>query len=225
MVGFQFRYHPTLNKARELIQEGALGQILSFHSHWGEYLPNWHPWEDYRESYAARADLGGGVIGTLTHPIDYIRYLLGNVEEIKAFSGHVSPLQVSGVEDVGEMALKLKSGAIGGIHVNYFQRPPSHHLEIVGTRGTLCWDNKDGTLHHDSMPDEFGTWTANPAKSIHKDYFLPNDFERDYLFIEQMKHFIEVAEGKAAPICTLEDGVRAIELVLAAKGKNENTKK
>ena len=59
LVGFQFRYHPTLNKARELIQEGALGKVLTVHAHWGEYLPQWHPWEDYRQSYAARADLGG----------------------------------------------------------------------------------------------------------------------------------------------------------------------
>ena len=72
LVGFQFRYHPTLNKARELIQEDALGKILTVHAHWGEYLPQWHPWENYRQSYAARADLGGGVIVTLTHPLDYL---------------------------------------------------------------------------------------------------------------------------------------------------------
>jgi len=219
LVGFQFRYHPTLNKARELIREGALGQILTAHVHWGEYLPNWHPWEDYRQGYAARADLGGGVIGTLTHPLDYLRYLLGEVDELVALTGHISPLELSGVEDVGEMALRFRSGAVGGVHVNYFQRPPVHRLEIVGTRGTLRWKNADGVLHHDSMPDEFGTWRANPAKSVHKDYLLPENFERNDLFRAQMKHFVEVAEGNAEPICTLEDGVRAVELVLAAKGK------
>ncbi len=217
LVGFQFRYHPTLNKARELIREGALGQILSVHAHWGEYLPNWHPWEDYRQSYAARADLGGGVIGTLTHPLDYLRYILGEIEEIKSFAGHVSPLELSGVEDVGEMALKFKTGAIGAVHVNYFQRPPVHRLEIVGTRGTLRWDNAEGILHHYDMPDAFGTWSANPANPIYKKYALPADFERNALFAAQMKHFIAVAESKAEPICTLEDGVRAVELVLAAK--------
>jgi predicted dehydrogenase len=70
LVGFQFRYHPTLLQAQELIRQGRLGTVLSAHAHWGEYLPNWHPWEDYRQSYAARADLGGGVIVTLTHPLD-----------------------------------------------------------------------------------------------------------------------------------------------------------
>ena len=216
LVGFQFRYHPTLNKARELIQEGALGQILSAHSHWGEYLPNWHPWEDYRESYAARAVLGGGVIGTLTHPIDYMRYILGEIDEMVSLQGHVSPLELSGVEDVGEMGIKFKSGAIGAVHVNYFQRPPDHRLEIVGTKGTLRWNNADGTLHHYNMPDEFGTWSANPAAPIHTKYPLPADFERNHLFVEQMAHFLEVVQGNAEPRCSLDDGVRAVELVMIA---------
>ncbi len=145
LVGFQFRYHPTLNKARELIQSNALGKMLTVHAHWGEYLPQWHPWEDYRQSYAARADLGGGVIVTLTHPLDYLRYLLGEIDSLWSFNGHISPLELN-VEDVAEIGLKFANGAVGGIHVNYFQRPPVHRLEIVGTNGTLRWDNADGIL-------------------------------------------------------------------------------
>jgi predicted dehydrogenase len=104
LVGFQFRYHPTLNKAYELIQSNVLGKILTVHAHWGEYLPQWHPWEDYRQSYAARAELGGGVIVTLTHPLDYLRYLLGEVKSLWSFNGHISPLEVD-VEDVAEIGL------------------------------------------------------------------------------------------------------------------------
>ncbi len=213
LVGFQFRYHPTLNKARELIQEGALGQTLSAHSHWGEYLPNWHPWEDYRQSYAARADLGGGVIGTLTHPLDYMRYILGEIEETVSVQGHVSPLKLSGVEDVGEIGIKFKSGVIGAVHVNYFQRPPDHRLEIVGTKGTLRWNNADGVLHHYDMPDEFGMWSASPSAPIHTAYPLPDDFERNHLFVAQMAHFLDVVEGKAEPRCSLKDGIAVQKLV------------
>jgi predicted dehydrogenase len=94
LVGFQFRYHPTIHKARELIQAHSLGKILTVHAHWGEYLPQWHPWEDYRQSYAARSDLGGGVIVTLTHSLDYLRYLLGDVAALWSFNGHVSHLRL-----------------------------------------------------------------------------------------------------------------------------------
>jgi predicted dehydrogenase len=217
LVGFQFRYHPTLNKARELIAAGALGKVLTAHAHWGEYLPNWHPWEDYRQSYAARADLGGGVIVTLTHPLDYLRYLLGEVESLWSFNGHISPLELTGVEDVAEIGLKFASGAIGGVHVNYFQRPPVHRLEIVGTAGTLRWDNSDGILQFYRLADAFGTWSAQPGDTILEQYQLADGWERNHLFVAQTQHFLKVAAGEANPICTLEDGARALEMAVAAK--------
>lgn len=216
LVGFQFRYHPTLNKARELIQTGALGKALTAHAHWGEYLPNWHPWEDYRQGYAARADLGGGVIVTLTHPLDYLRFLLGEVEAVWSFHGRISPLETD-VEDAAEIGLKFASGVLGGVHLNYFQRPPAHRLEIAGTNGALRWDNADGVLQFYRMPYEFGARNANPPAAVLDEYSPFEGFERNQLFLAQTKHFIEVAAGKAQPICALTDGVRALQIALAAR--------
>src|SRR5687768_4992816 len=215
LVGFQFRYHPTLNKARELIQSDSLGKILTVHAHWGEYLPQWHPWEDYRQSYAARADLGGGVIVTLTHPLDYLRYLLGEVESLWSFNGHISPLEVD-VEDVAEIGLKFASGAVGGVHVNYFQRPPVHRLEIVGTNGTMRWDNADGILHLYKMPASFGSFSDQPPAPVIETFSPPGGFERNQLFVAQTRHFIDVVRGEVEPVCRLEDGVMALRLALAA---------
>jgi len=221
LVGFQFRYHPTLNKARELIQQNALGKILTVHAHWGEYLPNWHPWEDYRQSYASRADLGGGVIVTLTHPLDYLRFILGDVESLWSFNGHISPLEID-VEDTAEIGLKFSNGAIGSVHLNYVQRPPVHCLEIVGTQGTLRWDNADGVLHFFKMPAKFGTWSDNPPAAVVEQYKLPDGFERNQLFVAQTRHFIEVVRGESEPVCSLDDGIQALRLALAAKESPKN---
>jgi predicted dehydrogenase len=216
LVGFQFHFHPTLKKAAELIGAGALGQVLSIHAHWGEYLPNWHPWEDYRTSYAARADLGGGVIATLTHPLDYVRWLVGEVDGLWSFNGHISPLEMD-VEDVAEIGMRFVNGAIGGVHVNYVQRPPVHRLEIVGTGGTLRWDNADGVLYFYRMSQPFGTWSASPPAPEVETFAPPEGFERNMMFLEQMRHFIAVARGEAQPVCTLGDGKRALELALKAR--------
>ncbi len=59
LVGFHFRQHPVLKQIKSILDSGELGRVYSAHAHW-EYLPAWHPWEDYRRSYAARKDLGGG---------------------------------------------------------------------------------------------------------------------------------------------------------------------
>ena len=220
LVGFQFRYHPTLNKARELIQAGALGKVLIVHAHWGEYLPQWHPWEDYRKSYAARADLGGGVIRTLTHPLDYLRYLLGEVESLWSFNGHLSALELD-VEDMAEIGLRFAGGAVGGVHLNYFQRPPVHRLEIVGTNGTLRWDNADGVLNFYQMPAAFGTWSATPPAPVMEQFAPPEGFDRNMMFLDETRHFIDVVRGEK-PICDLNDGIQALQLALAAK-ESQNT--
>lgn len=215
LVGFQFRLHPALHKARELIRTGALGQVLTVHAHWGEYLPNWHPWEDYRQSYAARADMGGGVILTLTHPLDYLRFIVGEVEALWSFHGHISPLELD-VEDIAEIGLKFTNGTMGGVHLNYIQRPPVHRLEIVGTNGTLRWDNADGTLHFYNMPAPFGSYSEIPAAPVIESFPPPPGFDRNQLFVAQTRHFIEIVRRESEPICSLEDGIRALELALAA---------
>jgi len=216
LVGFQFRYHPTLNKARELIQSNALGKVLTVHAHWGEYLPQWHPWEDYRQSYAARDDLGGGVIRTLTHPFDYLRYLIGEVDSLWSFNGSISPLDLD-VEDVAEIGLKFSNGAIGGVHLNYVQRPPRHTLEIVGTDGTLRWDNTDGVLELQKFPAPFTSYSDLPPAPVIQTFAPPEGFERNQLFVSQTRHFIETVRGESEPVCRLEDGIMALRLALAAK--------
>lgn len=211
-VGYQFRFHPGLRQVKHLLENSAIGQPLSVRAQWGEYLPGWHPWEDYRQSYSARPDLGGGVILTLCHPLDYLRWLLGEVTHLWAFAGHLSKLEIQ-VEDSAEIGLRFASGVIGSVHLDYARQPATHHLEIVGTDGTLQWNNEDGSVHlyqasgpgHERISGD--EWQVFPA---------PEGFERNAMFLEQMRHFVAVLHNETAPFCTLEDGVRALQLSMAA---------
>ncbi len=208
LVGFQFRFHPGLQQVARLLEEGAIGRPLSARAHWGEYLPGWHPWEDYRQSYSARRDLGGGVLLTLCHPFDYLRWLLGEVGELWAFAGQLGDLELE-VEDTAEIGLRFAGGALGSLHLDYNQRPPAHTLEITGTQGTLRWDNATGAVSLYRMGGaQAGEWVVFPA---------PEGFERNQLFLAEMRHFLSVARGEAAPACTLEDGRKALELAIAAR--------
>jgi predicted dehydrogenase len=207
LVGFQFRFHPTLQKAATLLTEGAIGQPLSARAHWGEYLPGFHPWEDYRLSYAARADLGGGVTLTLCHPLDYLRWLLGEVESLWAFTSRLSDLELS-VEDTAEIGLRFVGGATGTVHLDYNQRPSTHSLEIIGTQGTLRWDNASARL---------SVYRADAQPPAWEDYPPPERFERNDMFLAEMRHFLAVARGEEKPLCTLQDGIAALRLVLCAQ--------
>jgi len=205
LPGFQFRFHPGLRAIKRLLGEGAIGQVVCAHAHWGEYLPGWHPWEDYRQGYSARADLGGGVILTLCHPFDYLRWLLGGVQAVSALTGRISGLDLD-VEDTADITLQFAAGAMGTVHLDYVQRPPVHWLHITGQRGTIRWDNADGAVH--CFRVDQGEWETISA---------PAGFERNAMFLDEMRHFLDCVAGRAEPWITLDDGVRALEIALAAK--------
>jgi predicted dehydrogenase len=211
LVGYQFRFHPGLAQLAAWISQDAIGRPLSFHAHWGEYLPDWHPWEDYRQGYSARSDLGGGVILTLSHPLDYLRWLLGEVDALWAFAARSGGLEID-VEDTAEIGLHFQNGVIGSVHLDYNRRPPAHTLEITGTRGILRWDNQDGSAA--LYQAEHGEWQRlSPKKLLGQE----RPFERNDLFLAEMRHFLEMTRGEVEPACSLEDGVAALRLALGAQ--------
>lgn len=203
LVGFQFRFHPALQQMKTILAERGIGRPLSVRAHWGEYLPGWHPWENYRQGYSARPELGGGVVLTLCHPLDYLRYLLGEVNALWAFTASNSDLDIP-VEDTAEIGLKFESGVVGSIHLDYVQRPPVHKLEMIGTHGTMRWEYDSGKLE-----------LFNSERESWQTFGLPENFERNTLFLSQMAHFLEVLRLEITPLCTMEDGIRALELALA----------
>ena len=203
LVAFQFRFHPGLVRARQLISDGEIGRIISAHVHFGEYLPAWHPWEDYRQGYAARADMGGGVVLTQCHSLDYLPWLVGKVESAWGLTAKLSDLEVD-VEDTAKIGLRFDSGALGSLHLDYNQQPPAHHFEIIGTKGSLQWNLSDGATR--IYRAEKKDWDVFP---------LPAGWERNVMFMEQMKHFVAVVCGEAEPACSLEDGIRVMKLISA----------
>ena len=204
LVAFQFRWHPSLQKAKQLLAEGAIGSVVSVRSQWGEYLPAWHPWEDYRKSYSARPELGGGVVLTLCHPFDYLRWLLGEVKSLYAMTGKLGGLDLE-VEDTAEISLRFASGGLGSLHLDYVQRPGTHRFDMVGSQGMLRWDNADGVLQ-----------LYRASAQSWENFSPPENFERNDLFLAEMRHFLAVIRGEAQPACTLKDGTIALQLALAA---------
>jgi predicted dehydrogenase len=130
--------------------------------------------------------------------------MLGEISSVWSFTGKLGDLELD-VEDTAEIGLRFTNGVFGNVHLDFNQRPTSHTMKIVGTEGTLLWDNFDGTVQLFSVKNN--QWEKIPA---------PAGFERNHLFLAEMSHFLSLIKGESAPVCTLEDGVRALEITLAA---------
>ena len=222
LVAFQFRFHPGLMRAKQLISNGEIGRIISAHVHFGEYLPAWHPWEDYRQGYAARSDLGGGVVLTQCHSLDYLPWLVGRAKSVWGFTGKISDLEVD-VEDTAEIGLRFESGALGNLHLDFNQQPPAHRFEIIGTKGTIKWDLSDGaTRIYRASAESLAISTGRDIKAggEWESYPLPEGWERNVMFLDQMRHFVAVVKGETESTCVLDDGVRVQRLVEAIHKSN-----
>ncbi|GMR10749.1 MAG: Gfo/Idh/MocA family oxidoreductase [Anaerolineae bacterium] len=203
LIGFHFRFNPGLRAIKELLKEGAVGRPLSARVYWGEHLPDWHPWEDYRASYSARSNLGGGVVLTLSHPFDYLRWLLGEISDVQALTANSGSLGID-VEDTASVLMGLEQGLVANVQLDYLRRPPAHSLEIIGTEGAIQWEGLSGHARWYDPKD--AQWNELPP---------PEGFERNTMFMEEMRHFLAIVAGEEQPACGLKDGIRVLEIVEA----------
>ena len=205
LVGFQFRFNPGLQQVKGWIEGGAIGEVVNAQVHWGEYLPGMHPWEDYRISYAARADLGGGALLTFSHAFDYLRWLVGDIVDVAATGTRPAFLGVD-VDTCVDVTLRFARGAVGHVHLDFVQQPHTHHLTIIGTEGTITWNHVDHAARRYSASSK--QWeTVTP----------PDGFERNWMFLDEMRHFVDCIRGEASALCTLADGREALRVVEAAR--------
>ena len=140
--GNSLRFHPAIDALREIITSKELGNPLECISHFGSYMPNWHPYEDYRNSYASRRDLGGGVLLTSIHEIDLVCHLFGNPKLIGGFVDTIAIKDIE-VEDGAHLLLTTNHCKIVNISLNFFQKPTSRFLEVCFEKGTVYWNFYD----------------------------------------------------------------------------------
>jgi predicted dehydrogenase len=208
LVGYQLRFHPTLLKLREWLALGAIGPLVCARAHWGECVRNWHPWEDYRTSYSTRRDLGGGALPTISHPFDYLRWICGEVVSVSAESGQLGGLALD-VEDCAQVTLRFATGGIGSVWLDYVQSPAQHRLVLIGQRGRIVWDGASGLA-------QLEVRGGRPPIAA----YPPVGFERNWLFAEELRHFLACIAGAETPRCTLDDGIRALRIALAARASS-----
>jgi predicted dehydrogenase len=205
LVGCNMRFHPGLIMVKRLLAERAIGRVIAARVEVGQYLPDWHPWEDYRQTYSARADLGGGVILDAIHEIDYSRWLLGEVVGVFCLAAKISRLEID-TEDTAALLLRFENEAVGEIHLDYIQRAYSRSCHIIGEEGTIHWDYVAGEVRCYSAHTKDWQVFRNPA-----------GWDANNMYLDEMQHFINCLARRATPEQDLGEAARVLNIALAAK--------
>lgn len=212
MVGCNLRFHPCIKKIKEMISEKEIGRIISVHVENGSYLPDWHTYEDYRNSYAARKDLGGGVVLTCIHEIDYLYWFFGNVKEIFSITGKFSDLKIT-AEDLSSILLRFKNNVVAEVHLDYFQNPAFRSCKIIGTKGIIYWDSNINLVKVYDIKKK--KWSIKMRL---------REFDENETYIREINHFINCVKKNKKTINTIEDGAKTLEIALAIKKASESKK-
>lgn len=209
-VAYNMRFHPHLARIKKILNEGILGEIVSVEAKMSERITLWHPWENYRTSYATRKDLGGGAILTQSHELDYLHFLFGKPQWVFAAGGSRGNIATD-TENISQSILGF-SGFAAEVHIDYFKSLPQRSLEITGTQGWLYWNCFGNVL------DIF------TLEGTRKRIKVPQGFERNTMFINELKWFFEKVKDKQTTKM-LPDLLESRDVLAIALATNESLKK
>lgn len=139
-VGCNMRFHPGVIRLKKAIDKGLIGSPLIFRIHFSHYLPNMRPETDYRNTYAAHAEKGGGIILDDIHDIDLALWFAGPVKSSSGIAINSGTLDMD-VEDIANLSLLHSSGVFSEIHMDFLRRVKSRGIEVTGENGTLQWQS------------------------------------------------------------------------------------
>lgn len=211
-MAYCFRYHPLYAALADLVHAGRLGRVFHLHTWQASFLPDWHPWENYLEGYAARSDLGGGVVRTLDHDLDLIRWIAGQPTEVIAAAGSLSGIGVE-VEDTADMIFRFPERKQAHVHVSFGRRDYTRGMWVVGEDASASLDWTRGTV------------VLRDGKQVIDEIFLPNDYDLNNMYLEMAKDALDnfALDPPRAPV-PLANGVAALEMATAALESSRTSK-
>ena len=204
MVGCNLRYLGSLKRLRDMLKGGAIGRPARAIIEAGQWLPDWRPAVDYRQSYSAKTDLGGGVIFDLIHEIDLARWLFGEFDTVKAMSGRLSDLDIE-TEDTASIILAGAGTPIVSVNVDYVSRKPRRGIVIIGDKGNLVWSLPGKSLMLESASETTLIDCGVDAFDVSRTY------------VEAIGEFLDSVRTGRPTSQDLGEGLKTVRLAIKAK--------
>lgn len=208
-VGYNFRFYPPFHLLQSFLKEGKIGQLLSLRAEVGQFLPDWRPYKDYRNTVSAKSELGGGVLLELSHEIDFLLRFGGQVNAVTALIKHISKLEID-VEDTADLLFHFSSGATGILHLDMVDHANTRHMRIVGTDGTITWDGLTHEIRWYSAMTK--KWAVYPS---------PPEWETNQMYVDEIKNFLESISMQTTRINDVNQDCEVLQLINAAKQSSD----
>ena len=207
-VGYNLRFLASLQAFRTELAAGRIGAVQVVRCEIGQYLPDWRPDIDYRETVSSQRTLGGGVLLELSHELDMLRWVFGPVAWLSSWTGQQGGLEID-VEDCVMIQMGFVGGPVAQLGMDFLRRDTTRTCTAIGAKGSLRWDAVAGRVDHfDPDTDNWqNVLTTRP--------------DRDASYCAQIAALLAAVEGTAKNGADLAaqgpDGLAVMHLVAAAR--------
>jgi predicted dehydrogenase len=210
-VGYNLRFSASLAQFRELLHQGVVGRVLSVRAEVGQALATWRPNADYRQTVSARASLGGGVLLELSHEIDYLRWIFGEIDSVTAVLRRQSSLEID-VEDTAHLLIQFRAPSgetpiMGALTMDFVRADAMRSCTAIGEKGTLRWDGTRVELFTHGASE----WTT----------LFAHKAERDETYRAEWSNLLDAIAGHAPVKATGADGLATVRVLDAARASSE----
>jgi predicted dehydrogenase len=196
-ISYQRRFHPLVGRLRSVLDSNKIGKLMSVRVAVSSYVPDWHPYEDFHDLYACRSDLGGGVLKTETHEIDFITWLFGIPRHIFSTYGCRGKFNID-VEDSANLLLDYDSFSVQ-MSICFMQKKQERNFKFFGQKGwiefdlinqklVVCsYDNKDLEVYEDIVDND-------ELFKLQADYFLNKFTSSDDQYLDALERNTTIIE-------------------------------
>jgi predicted dehydrogenase len=189
MIGYNMRFHPLMIKIRKLLKSNKLGKVYNIQSEWSEYLPDWHPWENYKNTYAAKKNMGGGCNLTLSHELDSLYWLFGKIKKITNYK--IFNFLDCDVDTSSDFLIKFSNNLVGYSHIDFLGKPHTRKLVISGTKSKILFNYYKNKL-------EVINRLGNKKKFRVK-------FKKNDMYLAELKYFLKCIKNNSLPSPNIKD--------------------
>lgn len=213
LCGYNLRFLPSLQRFRQIVQSSDIGKIFSVQSRVGQNLAQWRPNFDYRNSVSANRELGGGVLLELSHELDYLRWIFGDVEWVSGVLSRQSLLQID-VEDSAQIILGFEEDddgrkLIGNVSLDFFRHDPLRDCTVVGDSGSIRWNGILGIVEVWKQGDD--AWKLDSS--------FPGELEQSYA--NEWLYFLNCIDAKEIGLISGRDSYKVLEMIDAIRFSSE----
>ncbi len=201
-VGYCLRYMPSAIEVKRLLDEGVIGPIYNVHSTFGQYLPDWRA-DDYRRSVSVSPSLGGGVLLEVSHELDYLQWLLGDLTLQYAQLRTSCELDLD-VEELADIVLTSAAGSVCNIHLDFLQKHSQRNCSFIGAKGRLEWGLKNNTVT---------LYSEGECRILYSD----SEWDKNLMYLSMINDFVSIIDkdeyrcidvNQASKVVTLVDEIK-----------------